>query len=81
MLYFKIAQIFRHQEVHGHYPILLLDDVFSELDSDRRESLLKMLSDTPAQIFITTTEIEEQMGFSKNEVKVFEVVNGQVKTG
>lgn len=37
------------------YPILLLDDVFSELDIDRREMLLKLLNDD-IQIFISSTD-------------------------
>lgn len=37
------------------YPILLLDDVFSELDSDRRKMLLSLLDDD-MQIFISSTD-------------------------
>lgn len=37
------------------YPILLLDDVFSELDSDRRKMLLNLLDDD-MQIFISSTD-------------------------
>ena len=38
----------------GEYPILILDDVFSELDENRVERLLKLLKN--GQTFITTTE-------------------------
>lgn len=37
------------------YPILLLDDVFSELDEDRRKMLLNLLNDD-MQIFISSTD-------------------------
>ena len=37
-------------------PILLLDDLFSELDIDNRNSVLNNLN-TKIQVFITTTDI------------------------
>ena len=40
----------------GEYPILLLDDVMSELDADRREQLLKFLRQEKIQTLITATE-------------------------
>ena len=40
----------------GERPILLFDDIFSELDARRRESALDHLKDS--QIFITTTDIK-----------------------
>ena len=42
----------RHQR-----PLLLLDDVMSEIDATRREMLTKHLQDA-AQTFITTTNLE-----------------------
>ena len=44
-----------YNEWSGHLPILLLDDVMSELDPFRQSYLLSMLSDT--QTIITTTEL------------------------
>ena len=38
-------------------PILLLDDVFSELDDSRQTNLVKFLLDKP-QTFITTTTLD-----------------------
>ena len=35
-------------------PIILLDDLFSELDEDRRYEILEYLTDN--QVFITTTD-------------------------
>jgi DNA replication and repair protein RecF len=78
-LAFKIAQILKYFEIKGEYPLLLLDDVFSELDFEKRENLMRMLSDTPAQIFLTTTELDEQIQFGKKEVKVFEITRGQAR--
>ncbi len=57
-------------------PILLLDDVLSELDSSRQNYLLNNLCDT--QTIITCTGLDE---FVRNRFllnKVFEVISGQV---
>ncbi len=51
----KIAEFFYLKERREETPIFLLDDVFSELDDSRSESLLKTVSPL-GQIFITTTE-------------------------
>ena len=57
-------------------PVLLLDDVLSELDSNRQNYLLNSIGDI--QTIITCTGLEE---FVKNRFhinKVFQVVNGEV---
>lgn len=57
-------------------PVLLLDDVLSELDSNRQNYLLNNISDT--QTIITCTGLDE---FVKNRFhinKVFQVISGQV---
>lgn len=57
-------------------PVLLLDDVLSELDSNRQNYLLNHICDT--QTMITCTGLDE---FVKNRFvlnKVFEVINGVV---
>ncbi|MBQ6759509.1 MAG: DNA replication and repair protein RecF, partial [Selenomonadaceae bacterium] len=40
----------------GEYPLLLLDDVMSELDAERRELLLEFLSREQIQTLITATD-------------------------
>lgn len=52
----KLAELEIIKERTGEYPVLLLDDVFSELDKDRRERLLKFTHRT--QTFITCTEFD-----------------------
>ena len=73
----KIAHIMQHYKVRSEYPVLLLDDVFSELDREKQESLLGVLRDTPAQIFLTTTEIEESRHFGLKDTKVFTIEQGR----
>ena len=56
MLAFKIAQMELYHEVHKDFPILLLDDVLSELDKKKQMNFLENLLSTKSQIFLTTTE-------------------------
>ena len=65
----KLAELEFIKNKVGEYPILLLDDVFSELDNDRRKKLLKFASKT--QTIITCTEFNEDM--EKINGKIFEI--------
>lgn len=50
----KLSEIQIIYEDTGEYPIVLLDDIFSELDSGRQEMLLEHVEHT--QVFLTTAE-------------------------
>ncbi|MEJ7747799.1 MAG: DNA replication/repair protein RecF [Candidatus Limnocylindrales bacterium] len=54
ILAFKLAELDLLTELDGRPPLLLLDDVFSELDPDRRAHLVRRIADLP-QAFVTTT--------------------------
>lgn len=54
----KISQIQLWYEELNEYPVMLMDDVLSELDSDRRQFFLEKLNGL-VQTFITTTGIED----------------------
>lgn len=56
LLALKIAEMQILEKVRGQKPILLLDDVFSELDGVRRQALTTYLKDH--QTFITTTDAD-----------------------
>ncbi len=60
-------------------PILLLDDVFSELDKSRITRISELITDYN-QVFITTTDIEHLNILKRNitDVKSFHIVNGNV---
>ena len=60
------------------YPILLLDDVMSELDVNRQENLIKYLN-MKVQTFITTTNINNLNSDIVKEAKLFEINKGIVK--
>jgi DNA replication and repair protein RecF len=54
----KLAELDLVTEHDGRPPVLLLDDVFSELDPDRRAHLVRRISDLP-QAFVTTTTLDD----------------------
>lgn len=53
----QLAQASLLQVETGHAPVLLIDDIFGELDPARRQALLNMLPED-SQIFITTTHLD-----------------------
>ncbi len=56
VLAIKLAELDLLEDAAGESPILLLDDVLSELDSGHREKLVRLLSTRGAQICVTSTE-------------------------
>lgn len=67
VLAWKIAELSLLKERHGDSPILLLDDVSSELDSSRNAYLFDFLSSSSSQCFITTTH-EKHVLLSRDRV-------------
>ena len=63
----KLAELEIIKNRVGEYPILLLDDVFSELDKDRRKKLLNFTS--KSQTIITCTEFDENIKANIIEIK------------
>ncbi|MCU0663352.1 MAG: DNA replication/repair protein RecF [Myxococcota bacterium] len=54
----KISEVRALTEATGRIPILLLDDVSSELDRERNQQLFSFLRSAGGQVFITTTHVE-----------------------
>ena len=59
----KLAQLALIEEVGGEKPVLLLDDVMSELDMTRRTRLLREIGG--AQTFVTCTDESDLEGLSE----------------
>lgn len=76
MIAMKWALIELIYEKMGSYPILCLDDLFSELDSEKRCLILQMI-DEKMQVFITTTDLN--FIETKRPYKHFDVSMGQAK--
>ena len=72
----KLAQLDLFYEETGEYPVLLLDDVFSELDPSRQEKLIAKLSEH--QTIITCTHLEEKFLPYFNSAKIFKVEKGTI---
>lgn len=76
VLALKLAEIEFIKSETGEYPVLLLDDVMSELDASRREQLLSFIKDR-IQTFITATEPKY---FSEHKFgNYYSVSEGQVE--
>ena len=60
------------------YPVLLLDDVLSELDSKRQEHLLSGISHI--QTIITCTGLDEFVNSRFQMDKIFRIVEGTVES-
>ena len=74
VLSLKLAQTEYIFEEKGEYPVILLDDIMSELDISRRQYLAGKISGR--QVLITTTDAE---GIDSNsDTKYFKIVNGRV---
>ncbi|MDF2720774.1 MAG: recombination protein RecF [Paenibacillus sp.] len=76
----KLAEIEFIQEEVGEYPVLLLDDVLSELDTYRQTQLLETFQ-TKVQTFITTTGIESLQMNRLENASIFHVRNGKLEKG
>lgn len=55
---FKLAELPIIKKINGTYPILILDDLFSELDNKKINNIINMLNNE-VQTFITTTDIDK----------------------
>ena len=73
----KLGELKLIHETTGKTPIVLLDDVFSELDEERSSFLFELLGRLNAQIFITSTRQEPWVP-DLGDCRVLTVHNGQV---
>ncbi len=73
----RLAELEYMKSETGRYPVILLDDVMSELDELRKKYLLKLL-DKKVQTIITTTDISDFEPELLQNASVFFVESGQV---
>ncbi len=76
VLAFKVAQVRFIQEFIKDHPLLLLDDVLSELDLQRRRALVQFLRSINSQILITSTDLQMLEQFGEDLGKVIRVEAG-----
>lgn len=75
---FKLAEINVINEIKGYYPILILDDLFSELDKEKITNLLGMF-DRNVQTFITTTDLKNISKKVIKDAKKIKVCDGAIE--
>ncbi len=75
MISIKLAVSQIAYESTGEYPVLLLDDVFSELDAKRADALFDAIQNM--QVFITAADGMQRDVFKKE--KVFVIENGRIE--
>lgn len=76
VLTMKFASLRIIKEITGEYPVLLLDDVLSELDFNRKKYILSTIKDI--QTIITCTGIADISEYLDNKSKIFKVSNGKI---
>jgi len=75
----KVAEIEVIHRMRGAFPILLIDDLSSELDAGRRERLFDYLKRTGGQVVLTSTDPDIAAGFTSEDLAVFHVENGEIR--
>ena len=77
VLTLKLAEIPIFKKYKETTPILLLDDVFSELSDDKKNNLIKYIS-KDIQTIITTTELNNLDGRLVKKAKLFKIEKGKL---
>lgn len=77
---FKCAQASLYNSATGNSCVLLLDDLASELDSDKWQKVLTILDESGCQTLQTYTELEHSRfeGQENRELKMFHVKQGEI---
>tara|TARA_A100001037_G_scaffold305383_1_gene345349 strand:- start:114794 stop:115957 length:1164 start_codon:yes stop_codon:yes gene_type:complete len=73
----KLAEAEYLSDARGENPLILLDDVFSELDSVRRDMVWRLVSQYE-QSLITTSDIKDIPNNSNHDMKMFQIVKGNI---
>ncbi len=79
ILAFKLSEIDIFTNVNGTTPLLLLDDIFSELDLKKRNRLLKFISSKDIQSILTTTDLKNISKKYLDDSYIYEVSNGNIE--
>ena len=75
---YKLSEIDIFKEKINKIPILILDDLFSELDEEKINNILNLI-DNDVQTFITTTEIDKVNKKIKEKSKIFHITDSGIK--
>ncbi|HXE95388.1 MAG TPA: DNA replication/repair protein RecF [Dongiaceae bacterium] len=78
VLALKMAEMDNLHDIFGEAPLLLLDDMSSELDARRNHNLMEFLTTREIQVFITTTERSPALLAAAPHCAVFHVEDGNL---
>ena len=78
VLTLKLSEIEIFKKYKDSVPILLLDDIFSEIDSIKRDNLLKYIN-KDIQTIITTTDVDNIDHKFIKKAKLFQIDEGKIK--
>ncbi|MDD2897932.1 MAG: DNA replication/repair protein RecF [Desulfuromonadaceae bacterium] len=78
VLALKMAEMDNLQDIFCEAPLLLLDDMSSELDAQRNNNLMEFLTTREIQVFITTTERSSALLATAPHCAVFHVEDGNL---
>lgn len=78
VLALKMAEMDNLHDTFGEAPLLLLDDMSSELDARRNHNLMEFLTSRKIQVFITTTERSPALLEAAPNCAVFHVEDGNL---
>lgn len=78
LLSLKLAEVNWMKDRTGEWPVILLDEVMAELDSQRRADLLKYIGDTE-QVLFTTTDLNVFTSEFMENAEVWRVEDGRVE--
>lgn len=73
----KLSEVYLFKKKIDEYPVLLLDDIFSEIDPSKINKIVKFLQ-KDIQCIITTTDIKEINSELLEKANVYNVKNGKV---
>lgn len=73
----KLSEIELVKKIINDEPVLLLDDVMSELDSNRQNQLIESLDGI--QTIVTCTGLDEFIENRVNVNKIYRIINGTYK--
>ena len=76
VLSIKLSEVEIIKMERGVYPVLLLDDVYSELDRDRRKYLTRSFNNM--QTIITSTDIIDFNEIKEIDKSIFHIENGEI---
>jgi len=79
VLSFKMAEISLFINYCGTSPLLLLDDIFSELDIKKRNRLLKFVKSNNIQTILTTTDLKNINKKYLSDAYIYEVNSGNIE--